>query len=189
MGGIRARPITGADFPLIAQLFGESGACGGCWCMYWRVPSLGVYWAKHKGEANKRAFKALIESGAARGCLAFDGRRPVGWCSYGAREDFAYLARSRSLPRSALAGVWSISCFYVLAAFRNQSVSGLMIACAVRAAKAAGAAYLEGYPTVPRTDLPIPPAFAHTGLPAAFIRNGFEPVASAGARTVMRIAF
>jgi len=51
-----ARPVTKDDFPILERLLGASGACGGCWCMYWRVPSMGNYWTAHKG-AKKSAFR------------------------------------------------------------------------------------------------------------------------------------
>lgn len=184
---ISTRPISTSDFELIEQLFGSNGACGGCWCMYWRAPSLGAYWANHKGEDNKRSFRALVESGQALGCLAFDGKAPVGWCSYGPRESFAYLSRSRSIPGIDLPGIWAITCFYVRAPYRNSGITAQLIACAVREAGRAGAQFVEGYPTVPKRKGPIPPAFAHTGLPGPFISNGFRHAADAGARCVMRL--
>jgi GNAT superfamily N-acetyltransferase len=186
---LMTRPISPSDFGRIERLFGAKGACGGCWCMFWRVPSLGAYWAQHKGEDNKQVFRALVESGHAKGCLAFDGDLPVGWCSYGRREDFAYLSRSRSLPDPGLPGGWAITCFYIPASHRNRGVSEQLIACAVREARRAGAAYLEGYPTEPKSEQPIPPAFAHTGVPGPFLRQGFRRVAEAGARSVMRLEF
>jgi GNAT superfamily N-acetyltransferase len=184
---LTTRPISPPDFGQIERLFGANGACGGCWCMFWRVPSGGAYWAEHKGEDNRQAFRALVESGRARGCLAFDGDLPVGWCSFGPREDFAYFARSRSIPDPGLPGVWAITCFYVRASHRNRGVSEQLIACAIREAARAGAAHLEGYPTEPKSPRPIPPAFAHTGVPGPFLRLGFRRVADAGARSVMRL--
>lgn len=172
----------------IERLFGANGACGGCWCMYWRTTGLGAYWASHKGDPNKQAFRKLIEDWSAKGCLAFDGDDPIGWCSYGRREDFPYLSRSRSIPDPHLADVWCITCFYVLPGYRNKGTSGKLIACALKAAKSEGAAYLEGYPTVPKSTKAIPPVFVHTGLPGAFRRNGFREVANAGAKCVMRIS-
>jgi hypothetical protein len=31
------RPLTPDLWPAFVDLFGKSGACNGCWCMYWRV--------------------------------------------------------------------------------------------------------------------------------------------------------
>jgi len=30
-------PVTPARWPDFETLFGEKGACGGCWCMLWRL--------------------------------------------------------------------------------------------------------------------------------------------------------
>lgn len=156
--------------------------------MYWRVPSLGKYWSAQKGEPNRQAFRELVEAGEAQGCLAFDGEVPVGWCSFGPREAFAYLSRARSLPLAPLEGVWAVTCFFVRAAYRNAGVSQRLIACAVREAERGGALHIEAYPTRARTSSPIPPVFAHTGLPGPFLREGFRHVADAGARCVLRRA-
>jgi hypothetical protein len=34
---VTCRPVTPARWPDLEQLFGERGACGGCWCMVWRL--------------------------------------------------------------------------------------------------------------------------------------------------------
>jgi len=33
------RPLTPNLWPALKELFGENGACYGCWCMYWRIGS------------------------------------------------------------------------------------------------------------------------------------------------------
>lgn len=187
-GRLTVREITSADFDAIERLFGAKGGWGGCWCMYWRVPSLGRYWTDHKGAKNRAAFHGLVKSGRARGCLAFCANAPIGWVSCGPREDFAYLARSRSIPASTEPGVWSITCFYIAPTHRGQGLCKRLIASAARMAKREGASWLEAYPTEPRSAGAIPPAFAYTGLPGPFRRLGFERAASAGSRTVMRLS-
>lgn len=86
--------ITAADWGSTEALFGPRGACAGCWCMYWRVPSTGRYWERFKGARARAAFRKLVETGEARGALAFAAGEPVGWVSFGPRTDFPYLARS-----------------------------------------------------------------------------------------------
>ena len=34
------RPLTSDLWPAFEDLFGENGACNGCWCMYWRIGSI-----------------------------------------------------------------------------------------------------------------------------------------------------
>jgi hypothetical protein len=55
-GGVEVRELASSDWPVIEGLFGSKGACGGCWCMWWRVPQGGQWWEAAKGEPNRRAF-------------------------------------------------------------------------------------------------------------------------------------
>ena len=54
----------------LEKLFGAKGACGGCWCMSWRVQK-GEKWSDIKGTEAKRRFKKLVISGKAHGILAY----------------------------------------------------------------------------------------------------------------------
>lgn len=69
------RPLERTDWPAIEKLFGERGACGGCWCMAWRLAQ--KTWEAQKGEANRRALKKLVTSGRASGVLAFACGEPI----------------------------------------------------------------------------------------------------------------
>jgi GNAT superfamily N-acetyltransferase len=184
------RPLKTSDWTHIEALFGETGACGGCWCMYWRVPSTGRYWAEHKGAPNRRSFRKLVEAGRAAGILAFEGRTPVGWCSLGPRADFAYLARARKLPPPPDGDCWSVTCFFIKAGYRRSGVAGKLLDAAINFARRNGASALEGYPSVPKAaGEKIADAFAHTGVPKLFEAAGFEMTAKAGARNVYRLSF
>lgn len=182
------RSLAPNDFKAVEKLFGAAGACGGCWCMYWRVPSTGKYWEEHKGAPNRRAFKRLVESGRATGVLAFDGADAVAWCSVGPRQDFAYLARARKLPPAIDEATWSITCFFIRRDLRNAGLARDMLKTAIALAKKSGGAWLEGYPSTPsKAGARIPDAFAHTGVPSLFEDAGFMLAAKAGARCVYRL--
>jgi len=43
----------------LERLFGEKGAWGGCWCMYWRIEQ-GEKWAQVKGPAAKSRLKKMV---------------------------------------------------------------------------------------------------------------------------------
>jgi len=58
---LRFEPLTPERWPDLEQLFGKNGACGGCWCMWWRLPS--SQFRAAKGERNRRAFHGLVQSG------------------------------------------------------------------------------------------------------------------------------
>ena len=77
------RPLTPDLWPALEDLFGERGAVGGCWCMYWRI---GNAYRKRPGEKNKADFRAVVKRGPPPGLLAFDGALAVGWCQLTPRD-------------------------------------------------------------------------------------------------------
>jgi len=75
------RPLTPDLWPALEDLFGENGACYGCWCMYWRI---GSQYRKRPREKNKAAFREVVKRRPPPGLLAFNGDRAVGWCQLNA---------------------------------------------------------------------------------------------------------
>lgn len=173
---IRTRPLQPDDWRTLETLFGRTGACGGCWCMWWRVPMGGRTWEAAKGAPNRRAFKELVESGAASGVLAFEDDAPVGWCSIGPRADFPRLERSKSLVRDWGAATWSLNCLFVPARARGRGVATALVAAAVELARRRGAAEIEAYPQALRPGERQAGAFVWTGVPSLFEPLGFRPV-------------
>jgi GNAT superfamily N-acetyltransferase len=179
------KPLTIQRWDDLERLFGERGACGGCWCMSWRLRR--AQYEKQKGSRNKAAFKKIVASGPPPGVIAYCGTEPVGWCAVAPREVHARLENSRVLARVDNQPVWSVTCFFVKKDFRRSGVSVQLLEAAATNAAALGAQIVEGYPVEPRND-PMPDVFAWTGLASAFKRAGFKEVArrSAG-RPVMRL--
>ena len=60
---IVVKPLTPALWPDLEALFGDNGACAGCWCMFWRL-EVGERLDELKGPAANRRFKALVMSGS-----------------------------------------------------------------------------------------------------------------------------
>ena len=185
-GGVTLRIITASDWPNIVRLFGPNGACGGCWCMWWRVPRGGKLWAKVKGSNNRAAFRRLVQQGLVHGVLAFSGEEPVGWCSFGPRSSFPRLERVRALKRDWSEGTWSINCFYVARDWRGCGIAKRLVEEATKRAFQSGASEVEGYPVGPATDgKALPAVFAWTGVPAMFQSNGYRECSpTAGRRRV-----
>ena len=172
----RVRRLEKSDWPLVEALFGERGACGGCWCMAWRLTH--TAWKEGRGAKNRRALKRLVESGDASGVLAVAGERAVGWCSAGPRADFVALETKRSLATEWDERTWSVTCFFVDKAWRRRGLGERMLRAAADLARQRRATRIEGYPApLPKDGGDLPAAFAWTGLPQVFERAGFTTLA------------
>jgi GNAT superfamily N-acetyltransferase len=165
-------PLTPDRWSDFEYLFGERGACGGCWCMWWRIAR--SQYNQQKGEANRRAMKAIVDAGEVPGILAYDGDEPIAWCSVAPRHSFPGIERSRILKPVDNEPVWSIACFFVAKKYRRKGVSVKLLEAAVDFARKRGGRIIEGYPVDPRKDQPD--AFVWTGLAAAFRKAGFREV-------------
>jgi GNAT superfamily N-acetyltransferase len=158
----------------LEQLFGEKGACGGCWCMWWRIEQ-GEKWQDVKGGEAKKRLRRMIENGRVRGLIAYDGDQPVGWCTFGKRTDFPRLNRARTLQCEDADAISCVPCFYVKNRYRKKGVSTELLKAAVKALANEGVAIVEGYPVKPirSGNKDIPGAFAFTGTISLFKKEGF----------------
>jgi GNAT superfamily N-acetyltransferase len=172
------RPLTPELWPAFEDLFGKSGACNGCWCLYWRI---GSAYHKRPRAKNRTAMQKIVQQGPPPGLLAFHGGQAVGWCQLTLREDLGWLNRARFFERVDEAPVWSISCFYVRRGYRQRGVMMALIEAAVAAAGRAKAPALEAYPV--DTARPESTSNVFTGTVSAFARAGFKVV---GRRTPSR---
>jgi GNAT superfamily N-acetyltransferase len=183
---LRFHPLTPDRWSDFAQLFGERGACGGCWCMLWRLRR--SEFERRKGEGNRGAMRKIVMSGEVPGILAYHGGTPVGWCAVAPRECYPVLERSRVLKRIDQEPAWSIACLFVDTRYRRRGVSVQLLRAAVAHVKRRGGRLVEGYPIEPAADR-VPAAFAWTGLASAFRRAGFvECGRGAETRPIMRRA-
>jgi GNAT superfamily N-acetyltransferase len=164
------------DWIYLEQLFGERGACGGCWCMEWRREGTARAVRQCRGKPNRTAMRALVQGGSAHGALAFsESGEPIGWCSVDVHTAFPALARKRSLKTERDAATWSITCFFIRRDHRGRGVATALAREAVRLARASGATRLEGYPAKVSAGRSLPGAFAWTGTEALFRAAGFTP--------------
>jgi len=168
--GMEIHPLDISRWKDFEDLFGERGACGGCWCMSWRLQK-GDF-EKNKGTANKEAMKRLVENGEPTGLLAYLDGKPVGWCAVAPREVYPRLEKSRVLKRIDDKPVWSISCMFISKEHRRMGISGKLIEGAKEHCREKGAEIIEAYPEVPYSEK-VPDAFMWKGIPSAFERAGF----------------
>jgi GNAT superfamily N-acetyltransferase len=173
LSDLKFYPVTPRRWYDLETLFGEKGACGGCWCMWWRLKR--AQFNKQKGEGNRKAMKRIVESGEIPGILAYSNGQPIGWCSVAPRERFILLENSRILKRVDDKPVWSVVCFFVVKTFRRKGVTVKLLKAALEFARKKGAKILEGYPVEPKKGK-MPDVFAYHGLASAFRRAGFKEV-------------
>jgi GNAT superfamily N-acetyltransferase len=181
---LQFHPLNATRWNDLLTLFGERGACGGCWCMFWRVPR--KQFDAGKGELNKRAFKKIASSELPPGVLAYAGDEVIGWCAVAPREVYIRLLTSRILKPVDDKPVWSVSCLFIRKDFRRRGVSTQLVRAAVAFAATRGARTVEGYP-VETSTAQLPDPFLWHGTSSAFRKAGFKEVLRRSAtRPIMR---
>jgi GNAT superfamily N-acetyltransferase len=166
-------PVTPERWPDLEALFGEKGACAGCWCMWMRLPR--AQFDRQKGAGNRRALRALVGK-RPPGLIAYVGGEPAGWVAVAPREEYARLGNSRVLAPVEGEGVWAAPCFFIKAAHRGAGLTASLLAAAAAHAAKSGARSIEGYPNVNRAQRQ-PAAFVWTGFESTFKRAGFTEIA------------
>jgi GNAT superfamily N-acetyltransferase len=185
---VEIHPLTPGRWDDLVALFGERGACGGCWCMWWRLPKreFEAQRAVERGAPNRVALRRLVDEGAPTGLLAYLDGQPVGWCAVAPREQLPRLGNSRTLRGPDEDGVWSVPCLFVARPYRRRGVSVALLRAAAAFAAAHGARVTEGYPVEARTAR-MPDTFAWTGLASAFAAAGYrEVMRRSPSRPIMR---
>lgn len=172
---VDVRPLSGATWDALAELFREGGDPRWCWCQYWRLRSKDMAAAKVPQLRQRLQGQAL--SSEAPGLVAFDGDRAVGWVSLGPRTDFERIVRSKVIPKIDDRPVWSIVCFAVASTARGRGVARALLEAAIDHARTRGAVALEAYPVAGPDGEPIHAEAAFTGTLPMFERAGFRVVA------------
>lgn len=157
----------------LEELFGPNGACGGCWCMYWKLR--GKEYDEFKGYETRQLHKSIIDSGTVTGLLAYLHGDVVGWVAVEPRSAYPKLAHSRNLKPVDDEPVWSVTCFFVAKRFRKQGIAVELLNAAVDHVRRQGGKIVEGYPVDAKKEMPA--LFVYTGTASAFQQAGFQEVA------------
>jgi GNAT superfamily N-acetyltransferase len=158
------------DFEL---LFGRNGACGGCWCMYWKLR--GKAFEENTGDNARQMQKSIVDSKTVPGLLAYSEGYPVGWIAVEPRSAYPKLAHSRVLKPVDDQPVWSITCFFVEKKHRRKGITVELLKAAIEYVKKQGGKIVEGYPVDAQDNQAD--AFVFTGTASAFRKAGFVEVA------------
>jgi GNAT superfamily N-acetyltransferase len=173
---ISCKPLTVDQWHHFQKLFGEKGACGGCWCMYWRLKRSDFL--SSKGIGNKRLFRQVVQRAEIPpGLLLFSASEPVGWCAVSPRSSYPVLSNSRILKPLDDQSVWSIVCFFIHKDFRRLGLTVVFLKHILQFCKSKKALIVEGYPVDVSGNEKYPAVFAFTGVAAAFIKAGFKQAA------------
>ena len=176
--------LTSERWKDLETLFGSRGACGGCWCMWWKLKR--SEFINNRGEKNRAAFQSLVHSNTEPGIIAYSGNQPIGWIALAPRSNYPILSRSRILKPVDEEDVWSITCFFVKKEFRRMGVTSNLLEFAKSFVKDREGMILEGYPIEPKNP-DSPDVFVFTGLASAFLKSGFTEVARRSeTRPIMR---
>jgi GNAT superfamily N-acetyltransferase len=175
MAEVKIQPLTAERWDDVERLFGTRGACGGCWCMWFRLRR--ADYEAGKGDGNRERFRARVREAAvpAPGVLAYREGEAVGWCAVAPREEYRRLQTTRTMRGPDDLPVWAILCLFVARGARREGLSIQLIEGASEYAFANGAPAVEAYPVVPHKDMP--PVFASQGTLSAYEAAGFEMVA------------
>lgn len=176
-------PLTQKLWHDFEMLFGSHGACGGCWCMFWKLRGKG--YSENTGDTARQMQKSIVDSKIVPGLLAYSEGYPVGWIAVEPRSQYQRLAHSRRLKPVDTQEVWSITCFFVEKKHRRKSITIELLKAAIEHVKKNGGRIVEGYPVDVKTDQPAP--FIFTGTASAFKQAGFYEVArSSPTRPIFR---
>ena len=177
-------PLRKGNWKDFETLFGEKGACGGCWCMSWLLTKKDF--DANKGTGNKKKMKKLVDINTEPGILAYFNNKPVGWCAVAPRENYIRLEKSRVLQKIDDNPVWSVPCFFIKKEFRRKSLSTEILKAAIEFCGSKKVKIIEGYPAEPYAEN-IPAVFAWTGFPSSFLKAGFkEVIRRSKTRPIMR---
>jgi len=171
---VLVEPLTIERWPDFEILFGPNGACGGCWCTWWKLPH--ADFKLMKGDGARQAQREIVAAGTVPGLLAYVDGLPIGWIAVEPRAAYPRLARSRVLKAVDDQPVWSVTCFFISKRMRRRGVTVALLRAAIEHVRQNGGRIIEGYPVEPREGK-SPDAFVFTGLPGAFRAAGFVEVA------------
>jgi len=144
------QPLTPDRWGDFETLFGPSGACYGCWCTHFRVPT-----SQRKtmdAAAKKRLIRERIAAGPPPGLLGYVDGQPVAWVQVCPRTELPQWNSPKTVSRpldpadAEDSSVWAVSCFFMNSKDRGKGHSHRMLSEAVNFARASGARLLEGCP-------------------------------------------
>lgn len=174
MSDLRIVPIGPEYLDDLDQLFAR-GDPSRCQCVYVRLTNRD--WNRSTPHQNRELHHSAIQqaaaAGRAAGLIAYADDRPVGWVSFGPREEFDRLTSPLLRPVDDRP-VWSVVCFVIAPGHRRQGLATRLLAATEEYAGEHGVTTLEGYPVV--VEGKRPSADLWRGTLSMFEQRGFHAV-------------
>lgn len=142
------KPLTATTWPDLEAIFNARGCsiARNCWCMYYRKSGAGSWPTRDRARLNRAGLKSLADGGEQVGLIGYRDGVPVGWVSFGPREDFLKLANSPVMKPVDDEPVWSVICFVVPSEYRKQGVARQLLDAAVAFCRKKKVKLVEAYP-------------------------------------------
>ncbi len=144
---LRIEPIKARHLDDLDALF-VRGDPRHCQCAYLRMTGRDYDHsgpAEHRSEHHK-AIRRAQRRGEAAGMIAYDEDGPVGWVSFGPREEYARLVASPVLQPVDDQPVTSVVCFVIAARARRRGVAKALLDAVIGYAAEHEITTLEAYP-------------------------------------------
>lgn len=170
---LRCEPATADRFDDFAEVIGERGGPGGCWCMYWRQPN--AAWRDGDPGQRRAELAERFDTAPPPGVFGYLEDRPVGWCAIAPRHEYVRMQASPTFGPVDDSPSWAVSCLFIHRTARRRGVGAALVEAAVAMARAHGAPAVDGIPVAPgerRSSGDL-----YTGTPSMFERLGFVEVA------------
>ena len=139
---------TWPDFEKLAPKQGQ------CWCTYYQRAKP-VHTGKDRkvaDQVNHSYKESLVMKGQSHAILVYDGKRPVGWCQYGPKEELPRIDAGRGYrkvePLASYKKLWRITCFFVDREYRGMGIAGAALKGALESIRKQGGGIVEAYPVV-----------------------------------------
>jgi hypothetical protein len=141
--------LNSKNFGIFADLFTPGGS--GCYCAVWRA--FDASWeqrCKDRTHPNRDIARKYVSEGTHWGFLAFNGPDLVGWTASGPKIEFPLLeSKLGSRLSPFISSIWSIGCIAVKNPLQKHDATVNIVKAVAKQAHAAGAEFLEAYPTDP----------------------------------------
>jgi ribosomal protein S18 acetylase RimI-like enzyme len=116
-----------------------------CYCHFYHFAGSNKEFSNRTKEQNRNASKDLILAGKMNGFIAFQDKKPVGWCNANSKDNFAkipYTTESIDLDKK----IASIICFIIAPANRKKGIARKLLQYACSNLKNKVYNLIEAYP-------------------------------------------